>query len=116
MWGDKIGSIVEPFSPTIIFLHPIMPGIRYTEEVQQAIRLVLESNTPIAQAARTIGCSLGTLNRWLRQHRHVADDVQSSEAATFIPVNIIDHKSPIEIGSCPKIIVLPKSGFFVYHE
>ena len=39
--------------------HPIsMPRIRYSEEVKQrVITLVLESNTPVTQVTRDIGCS-----------------------------------------------------------
>ena len=72
-----------------------MPSIRYTEEVrQQAVALALDPHTTLAQAARKVGCSLDTINRWVRQHRQQdAAPPTSSDKATFVPVNIIDDRS-----------------------
>ena len=92
-----------------------MPRIRYSDAVRdQAVRLVLESQKPIAHVAEKFGCSVSTLQNWLRDHRqevkgdksgvknsnlsdsksgrHAVADKEVS-AATFIPVNLIDQKS-----------------------
>lgn len=75
-----------------------MPRIRYSEAVRQrAVRLVLESQTPIAQVAKKVGCSVNTVHLWLKQHKvdSQSDHRKASsqeESATFIPVNLIDPK------------------------
>jgi transposase-like protein len=99
-----------------------MPRIRYSDAVRdQAVRLVLDSQKPITQVADKFGCSVSTLQNWLKDHkqgvkapkpgvknsrqadskskrcdsksgRHVVTDNHVS-AATFIPVNLIDQKS-----------------------
>jgi transposase-like protein len=72
-----------------------MPGVRYTEAVrQQAIVHALDPQTTIAQVARDVGCSLVTINRWLREHRQQdAPPPTSPGKATFVPVNIIDDRN-----------------------
>jgi hypothetical protein len=99
-----------------------MPRIRYSDAVRsQAVRLVLESQKPLGQVARKFGCSVSTLQLWLKAHRqgvkasrpgvknsrqadsqakgfhsksggHLVADMEAS-SATFIPVNLIDHKA-----------------------
>jgi len=99
-----------------------MPRIRYSAAVRdQAVRLVLDSQKPLAQVAEKFGCSVSTLQNWLKDHRqsasgnrqgvkaprpgvknskpadsksgrHIVADKEVS-AATFIPVNLIDQKS-----------------------
>lgn len=75
-----------------------MPRIRYSEAVRQrAVRLVLESQTPIAQVAKKIGCSVNTIHLWLKGHEPNSKSghhelITQEEAATFIPVNLIDQK------------------------
>ena len=47
-----------------------MPRIRYSDAVRgQAVRLVLESQKPITQVAKKFGCSVSTLQNWLKDHR-----------------------------------------------
>ena len=92
-----------------------MPRIRYSDAVRdQAVRLVLESQKPITHVAEKFGCSVSTLQNWLRDHRQdikgYKPDAKNSKlsdskpgrhavadhdvsAATFIPVNLIDPKS-----------------------
>ena len=76
-----------------------MPRIRYSEAVRRrAVRLVLESQTPVTQVAEKIGCSANTVHLWLKQHKvdSQGDHRKASsqeETATFIPVNLIDQKS-----------------------
>jgi len=84
-----------------------MPPIRYSDAVRaQAVRLVLESQKPLAQVAKKFGCSVSVLQHWLKAHRqgtktpqggvkkfkHAVTDKDGSPA-TFIPVNLIDQKS-----------------------
>jgi hypothetical protein len=85
-----------------------MPRIRYADAVRaQAVRLVLESQKPLAQVARTFGCSVSALQHWLKAHRQGTQTTQpgvkksmqavaDKEASPlgFIPVNLIDQKSP----------------------
>ena len=72
-----------------------MPGMRYTAEVrQQAIARALDPQTSIAQVAHEVGCSLETINRWLRQHRQRdASPPTLPDKTTFVPVNIIDDRN-----------------------
>ena len=50
-----------------------MPRIRYSAAVRdQAVRLVLESQKPLAQVAGKFGCSVSTLQNWLKDHRQSA--------------------------------------------
>ncbi len=77
-----------------------MPRIRYSEEVRsEAIRLVLESQTPITQVARQIGCSVNTVHLWLKQNREpTRSSVSPIDQTTFIPVQWVDQKnSSVEI-------------------
>jgi len=94
-----------------------MPRIRYSAAVRtQAVHLVLESQTPVSHVARQFGCSLGTLQKWLKAHRQgvkepqpVSKNSRQSDASMtfvnqaaspvpFIPVNLIEHKvTTIEI-------------------
>jgi transposase-like protein len=92
-----------------------MPRIRYSDAVRdQAVRLVLDSQKPLTHVVEKFGCSVSTLQNWLRDHRqgikgdkpdaknsklsdsksgrHVVAGKEVS-AATFIPVNLIDQKS-----------------------
>jgi len=80
-----------------------MPAIRYTAEVrQQAIARALDPHTTIVQVAGEFGCSLDTINRWLREHRQQnTPRIGSKDKTAFIPVNIIDENNvqshPVEI-------------------
>ena len=47
-----------------------MPRIRYSAAVRdQAVRLVSDSQKPLAQVAEKFGCSVSTLQNWLKDHR-----------------------------------------------
>ena len=47
-----------------------MPRIRDSAAVRdQAVRLVLESQKPLTHVAEKFGCSVSTLQNWLRDHR-----------------------------------------------
>ena len=47
-----------------------MPRIRYSASVRdQAVRLVSDSQKPLAQVAEKFGCSVSTLQNWLKDHR-----------------------------------------------
>ena len=91
-----------------------MPQLRYSDAVRdQAVRLVLEFQRPLAQVARKFGCSVSALQNWLKDSRQGIKDHRpgakspkpnvkhskhavagkSTFPATFIPVNLIDPKS-----------------------
>lgn len=81
-----------------------MPRIRYSEAVRdRAVRLVLESQIPLSQVAKKIGCSVNTVHLWLKGRKPDSKSgrrevVSEEESATFIPVNLIDQKpTAIEI-------------------
>jgi transposase-like protein len=77
----------------------------YSSQVRhRALSLVLESQQSVRQVARDIGCSFDTVHRWLREHRQ--QSTPSSEAATFVPVKVLDNQTP------PAEIILP-SGITV---
>ena len=73
-----------------------MPHVHYTAEArQQAIARILGSRDSIARVAREVGCSVSTIHSWLRKHRRSADPPADSPApATFIPVQVVDSRSP----------------------
>ena len=77
-----------------------MPRIRYSEAVRQrAVRLVRESHMPITHVAKKIGCSVNTIHLWLKDHKPNSksdhcETISQEEVATFIPVKLIDQKSP----------------------
>ena len=50
-----------------------MPHIRYSTAVRdQVVRLVLGSQKPMTQVAKKFGCSMSTLQNWLKDHRQSA--------------------------------------------
>jgi transposase-like protein len=59
-----------------------MSRIRYSDAVHdQAVRLVLESQKPLAQVVEKFGCSVSTLQNWLRDHRQGASGNQQGVKA-----------------------------------
>jgi transposase-like protein len=87
------------FFPSITPGGIFMPRIRYSEAVRdRAVRLVLESQIPIAQVARKIGCSVNTVHLWLKCRRPGSksghrEEMSEEESASFTPVNLIDPKA-----------------------
>jgi transposase-like protein len=73
-----------------------MSRIRYSAEVrQQALALLLDSRLSRVQVAREIGCTVGTLHLWLKQHRQQKEQAtESTTPPTFIPVNVVDLQNP----------------------
>ena len=71
-----------------------MSRIRYSVEVRQdAISRVIHSHTPIAQVARDLGCTAGTLHSWLKKHQAQTVSVGAPPEAAFVPIKITDSPS-----------------------
>jgi len=75
-----------------------MPRIRYSDAVRdQAVRLVLESQKPITQVAKKFGCSVSTLQNWLKDHRQSTSGNRQSikdhrQSASGNRQSIKDHR------------------------
>ena len=78
-----------------------MPRIRYSAEVRaEAVRLVLESQVPVAHVAKQFGCSESIVHQWLNKFRshsspsHLNPSSPSASSARFLPVEVVDHQPP----------------------
>jgi transposase-like protein len=70
-----------------------MSRIRYSAEIRQhALSLVLDSQLPVARAAREAGCSVNSLHYWLKQRRQKNNP--PTNPAVFVPVKIVDNQTP----------------------
>ncbi len=74
----------------------VMPRTHYSDDVRAAaVDLVLTSHVPAAQVAREVGCSPFTLHSWIKKHRRALDpSADLPQPTTFIPVHLVDAKSP----------------------
>jgi len=67
--------------------------LRYSADVRQhALSLVFDSRLPLTHIAREVGCTVGTLQGWLKKHRQ--QNTPPNETATFVPVTLVDSANP----------------------
>jgi len=66
-----------------------MPKIRYSADFRTAaVAQVLSRTGSIAQVAREVGCTVGTLHSWLKKYRQKT--TPPSDQTSFVPINVID--------------------------
>jgi transposase-like protein len=70
-----------------------MPKIRYSADFRTAaVAQVLSRTGSIAQVAREVGCTVGTLHTWLKKYRQKT--TPPSDKTSFVPVNVVDLQNP----------------------
>jgi len=70
-----------------------MSRIRYSADFRvAAVAQVLSRTCSVAQVAREVGCTVGTLQVWLKKHRQ--QHTPPTESPTFVPVKVIDSPPP----------------------
>jgi transposase-like protein len=69
-----------------------MPKIRYSADFRTAaVAQVLSRTSSIAQVAREVGCTVGTLHSWLKKCRQKT--TPPTNKTSFVPVKIIDNQN-----------------------
>jgi transposase-like protein len=70
-----------------------MSKIRYSADFRTAaVAQVLSRTGSIAQVAREVGCTVGTLHSWLK--KYCQKTTPPSDKTSFVSVNVVDLQNP----------------------